>query len=90
MTSTIIFRTSQNNVWSVYIFGIFFQFVVYFYYGYVALPKWLQSNFKVVNTCEVKKRRQIVPVLKEYVEESDIKTSRLVLSVLAWCEKEAY
>ena len=31
-----------------------------------------------------------MPVLKWYLEKFDIKPSRLVLSVLAWCEKEAY
>ena len=34
----------------------------------------------MVNTCEDKKRGQIDPVLKSYLEKS----------VLAWCEKEAY
>ena len=29
-------------------------------------------------------------VLKQYLEKIDIKPSRLVLSVLAWCEKKAY
>ena len=29
-------------------------------------------------------------VLKEYLDKFDIKPSRLVLSVTAWCEKEAY
>ena len=43
-----------------------------------------------MNTCEDKKRRQIVSVLKQYLEKIDIKPSRLVLSVLAWCDKEAY
>ena len=51
---------------------------------------WLLSNYKVLNTCEDKKRRQIVPVLKEYLEKFDIIPSMLVLSVLAWSEKEAY
>ena len=36
-----------------------------------------------VNTCEDKKRKQIVPVLKQYLEKFDIKPSRLALSVLA-------
>ena len=38
-------------------------------------------KFKSVNTCEDKKMRQIVPVLKECLDKFDIKLSRLVLSV---------
>ena len=30
------------------------------------------------------------PVLKLYLENIDIKPSKLILNVLAWCEKEAY
>ena len=36
-----------------------------------------------------KKMRQIMPVLKQYLGKFDI-NSRLVLSVLTWCEKETY
>ena len=35
--------------------------------------KWLLSNFKAVNTCEDKKRRQSVSVLKWCLEKIDIK-----------------
>ena len=44
----------------------------------------------MVNTCENKKKRQIVPVLNNYLEKLGTKPNRLVLSVIAWCEKEAY
>ena len=44
----------------------------------------------MVNRCEDKKRRQIVPVLNHYWVKFDIKPSRLVLSVLVWCEKQTY
>ena len=54
------------------------------------MPRWLLSNSKVVNVCEDKRRGKIVPVLKWYLEKFDIKSSRLVLSVPAWCENEAY
>ena len=37
MSTAIIFGTSQNNVWLVYIFVIFFQLLVYFHFGHVAL-----------------------------------------------------
>ena len=47
-------------------------------------------NSNVVNTCEDKKMRQIVPVLKYYLEKIDIKPIRSVLRVLAQCEKQAY
>ena len=36
-----------------------------------------------------KKMRQIMPVLKQCLGKFDI-NSRLVLSVLTWCKKEAY
>ena len=48
------------------------------------------SNSKAVNTCEDKKGRQIVPVLKSYLEKNHIKPTSLVLNALAWCEKKAY
>ena len=44
------------------------------------IPKWLLSNSKTINTCEDKKKRQTVPVSKQYVEKFDIKPSRLHLS----------
>ena len=37
------------------------------------IPKWLLSNSKAVNICEDKKTKQIVPVLKWYLEKFDIK-----------------
>ena len=47
-------------------------------------------TIKVVNTSEDKKKRQLEPVLKQYLAKFDIKPSRLVLSVLALCEKREY
>ena len=44
----------------------------------------------MVNACENKKKRQIVPVLNKCLEKVGTKPNRLVLSVLASCEKEAY
>ena len=54
------------------------------------IPKWLQSSSKVVNTCDDNNRRQTVPVLKQYLIKLDIKPSRLVLRVLAWCENHTH
>ena len=80
MSATIIFETSQNNIWLVYIIGTFFRLVVWFDYGQVVLLFFkvrYQNNcyqvLNVVNTCEDKKRRQIVLVLKYYLGKLDIK-----------------
>ena len=95
--STIIFGTSQNKC----LIGLYYQNIFptggltsLWSRGFIIfqrmISKWLLSNSKLVNTCEDKKRRQVVPVLEKYLEKFDIKNSRLVLSILAWCEKKAY
>ena len=69
MRTTIIFGTSQNKVWLAYIFGIFFRLVVELHYGHVALLFFKVgysndcSNSKATNTCEDKKKKQVIPVL---------------------------
>ena len=90
MSMTIIFVTSIYIVNIFLIGGLTSLWSRGFTIFQSRIPKWLLSNSKAVNTCEDKKRRQIVPILKKYLEKFDIKPSRLVLSVLAWCENEAY
>ena len=48
ISTTIIFRPSQKNVWLVFIFGKFFQLVVYLSYGHVAL---LFFKIRYQNNC---------------------------------------
>ena len=60
--------------------------LLFFKVGY----QLLLSNSKKVYTYKAKKRRQLVPLLKKYLGKFDIKPSRLVLSILALIEKEAY
>ena len=80
VSAAIIFGTWQNNVSLVYIFVKFPQLVSLFHYGDVALlsfknriPTELLSNCKAADTCEDSKRKQSFPVVKKYLEKTDIK-----------------
>ena len=79
MSTTIIFGTSKSNVgW--FIFLEYFSnccLILLWSGGFTIfqskIPRLLISSSKVVNTCQDNKRKQIVSVFKQYLENFDTK-----------------